>query len=73
MSDRVIDLADVEYVPASVIIEKMFKKYKWEDNEKYFKRRLDELLELLDKKYNLELAEEKQGLYFINDFYVRFM
>ena len=68
----IIRMSDVDHVSSKTIIENDFKKYGWEDDEEYFKKRLNEILEQLDQKYDIELAREKQALYFINDFYVRF-
>ncbi len=69
---RGIDLSEVDYVSPSKIIDDLFSKYKWEDDEEYLKKRLYDILDQLDERYNIKLAEEKAGLYFVNDFYVRF-
>jgi len=65
-------MSDVEYVTTEKIIEDAFEKYKWVDDPMWLKERLDYLLDKLKDKYDLELAREKQLLYFVNDSYVRF-
>ena len=65
-------MSDVEYVTTKKIIEDAFEKYKWVDDPMWLKERLDYLLDKLKDKYDLELAREKQLLYFVNDSYVRF-
>lgn len=67
-----IDLSEVDYVSPSTIIDGLFNKYKWKDDEEYLKKRLYDILDQLDERYDIKLAEEKAGLYFVNDFYVRF-
>lgn len=72
MEEGLIDLADVEYVSESKLIEEMFKKYRWVDSKRYLRVRLREIFASLDKSYDLELAKEKQALYFINAVHKRF-
>lgn len=69
----IIDMADIPYVSSLELVKQDIEKYGWEDDKEYFRRRLAWIFEQLNQSYDLELAREKQSLYFANSNYVEFM
>ena len=69
----IIDMADIPYVPSWKIVEDDFKKYGWEENKEYLQKRLAYIFKQLGRGYDLELAREKQSLYFVNSDHINFM
>jgi len=65
MNDGLVDMARMKYIPEWKIVEDAYKEYGWIEDEQYLKDRLVFLRESLDREYNLQLAREKQSLYFM--------
>lgn len=63
---------NIKHVSPEKILNDDFERYGWLDDPVYLKNRLSILLDLLDEKYTPELEREKQALYFVNSFYIRF-
>ena len=69
----VICMSDIPYRSAGEINEENIAKYSWIIDKQWLRNRIQTIFDQMDEKYDIALGREKQALYFLNDFYIRFL